>query len=1099
MTICDTVQHQLAEAGVDAADIEDIARHLEGCDDCSKFLADLRTIDAGLIELTSHDAPDALVADTLAAVRAAEQPAAMPARPPQRQRWLARGLAGGAVLAASVALTLTVFDPSQFSAVVATKISSGDTVDRDGNEGGVFGRHYGLQSQKAAEPRTSDAEQVLSESESSSVSGPVGGVLQRRTQNVPDVGDFRAREDYFRYFADNRIIDESAQAKAPQSEEAGAAAQRELDVIAQVAPQDLAHRHAGRTELEQQAGETSNEESNERRRGAGVAVQRGLGVFKYTVQRDKFEPLDSPDDLRPSAPADSEQKASSSVRNREQFEDRSESDRGYDPNARPATSATATVGGKAKSDDDVRLRAGSSQGSVFIRIPTESEPPRSAVVEGQSSSDLSELNKEVPAKNSRTEEVLKQQGQLNSTIGSGAATNGAAANEITRGKPTEQPVSSSKPVEVGEDEKKNRANLEVEERPASSALDLNIVVPPDSGPQRIEMVRDFVDQHLEFNQSENKKTELRRLVQQEFGNARSEEYKAAIREILRDIESEEVGRDKDTSRDVGGAYYERQRGLSDASRRKSELAIDQLTPADRFLAAQRSLDDLIFQEPTGYWANTYIPGDPEIRVLQARLAAWDRTALGQYNRLEQDVRPGVQPFDAPADAAVAVTMASDTTSINGPTRLRVQIGVKGAERLGGRRPAMNIGLVVDIRSLADAETGSRIRALITALERSRQPGDRFSLTVAGPAGGLLVAPEQFRHGPLQVALDRMFNSSNIAGEALSLPAAMGLATENVRAGDNPESILGSSLVMLVTGSSLQADIDALERAAHKNAVGGVPLSVVSLAGQDDLAHIDRLVAAGQGNRRVLDTAQSADGLVDRELHAASRAVARALRLRIRLAPGVKLVSVLDSRLLGEPQAAQVREAEVAIDQRLARNLGIEADRGDDEQGIQMVIPNFFAGDSHTVLLDVVTERAGPIADVTVRYKDVVNLKNGVVQASLALDDTPREAGPLERNVLKNLVAVEFAKQTRLASRELALGNSQRAQQRIIQLREFMQGMRFAVPGWQSDLDLAADEAVLTNYASVLTRLPVNDPGQRQLLADSLRVAAHRKLQQDVPR
>lgn len=1015
MTICDTVQRQLAEAGVYAADIEDIARHLEGCDDCNKFLADLRTIDAGLIELTSHDAPDALVADTLAAVRAAEQPAAMPARPPQRQRWLARGLAGGAVLAASVALTLTVFDPSQFSAVVATKISSGDTVDRDGNEGGAFGRHYGLQSQKAAEPRTRDAEQVLNESESSSVSGPVGGVLQRRAQNAPDVGDFRNREDNFRNFDDGRIIDETVQAKAPQSEEAGAAAQRELDVIAQVAPQDLAHRHAGRTELKRQAGEAGN---------------------------------------------------------RENFEYRSESSRGDAP--RGSRAASAKVGNKAKSDDDVRLRA-------------ETEPPRSSVVGGQTSSDLSELNKEAPGKASRTEEILKQQGQLSSTIGSGAATNGAAANDITRGKPTEEPVSSPRPVITGEDKKSNRAP------------DFQAGLLPD------EIMLDYFQEEFENAQSVRRKAELRAIILEQLKNARSDSTKDEPREITNQLDDgiaaagEPSALDKDTGRDVGGAYYERQRGLSNAPTRKGELAIDQLTPADRFLLAQRSLDDLIFQEPSGYWANTYIPGDPEIRVLQARLAAWDRTALGQYNRLEQDVRPGVQPFDAPADAAVAVTMASDTTAIDGPTRLRVQIGVKGAERLGGRRPAMNIGLVVDLRSLADAETGSRIRALITSLDRSRQPGDRFSLTVAGPAGGLLVTPEQFRHGPLQVALERMFNSPNIAGEALSLQAAMGLATENVRAGDNPESVLGSSLVMLVTGSSLQADIDALERVAHQNAVGGVPLSVVSLARQDDLAHIDRLVAAGQGNRRVLDTAQSADGLVDRELHAASRAVARALRLRIRLAPGVKLVSVLDSRRLGEPQAAQVREAEVAIDQRLARNLGIEADRGDDEQGIQMVIPNFFAGDSHTVLLDVVSERAGPIADVTVRYKDVVNLKNGVVQASLALDDTPREAGPLERNVLKNLVAVEFAKQTRLASRELALGNSQRAQQRIIQLREFMQGMRFAVPGWQSDLDLAADETVLTNYASVLTRLPVNDPGQRQLLADSLRVAAHRKLQPDVPR
>ena len=109
--------------------------------------------------------------------------------------------------------------------------------------------------------------------------------------------------------------------------------------------------------------------------------------------------------------------------------------------AASVAAAPAPAGAKAKSDDDVRLGA-------------EAEPPRSSVVGGQSSSDLSELNKQAPAKSSRAEEVLKQQEQLNATVGSGAAT-----NEITRGKPAEQPVSSPKPVEAGEDEKKNRDNL----------------------------------------------------------------------------------------------------------------------------------------------------------------------------------------------------------------------------------------------------------------------------------------------------------------------------------------------------------------------------------------------------------------------------------------------------------------------------------------------------------------------------------------------------------------------------------------------------------------------------------------------------------------
>ncbi len=310
-----------------------------------------------------------------------------------------------------------------------------------------------------------------------------------------------------------------------------------------------------------------------------------------------------------------------------------------------------------------------------------------------------------------------------------------------------------------------------------------------------------------------------------------------------------------------------------------------------------------------------------MRLLQVRLRAWDPGALGP----DQAVRQVVQPFDAPRDAALAVYLHADTPAIAGPTRLRIQVGLKGAERQGGHRPAMNIGLVVDLRSITDANTGARIRALIAALNRVRQPEDRFSLTVAGPGGGLLVPPEQFRHGPLRVAMDRLFGASRDPGSALvDLQQALATATESVRQGDDPSAILGSSLVLLVTGSSLADELAALERIAHENAVSGVPLSVVSLAARDDLVHIDRLVAAGQGNRRVLDSARGADALVDRELHAASRAVARALRLRIRLAPGVKLVDVLGSRRLGEPQAQRVREAEQSIDQRLARNLGIQA-------------------------------------------------------------------------------------------------------------------------------------------------------------------------------
>ena len=218
-----------------------------------------------------------------------------------------------------------------------------------------------------------------------------------------------------------------------------------------------------------------------------------------------------------------------------------------------------------------------------------------------------------------------------------------------------------------------------------------------------------------------------------------------------------------------------------------------------------------------------------------------------------------------------------------------------------------------------------------------------------------------------------------------------------------------------------------------------------------------------------------------------------MRLRIRLAPGVKLVDILGSRRLDEPQAARVREAEQATDRRMARYLGIGADRGRDEHGIQIVIPNFYANDAHVVLLDLVVDGPGPIADVTVRYKDVVYLRNGVAQAHLTIEPGLRAAGPLERNVMKNLAAWELSRQVHGISRHIAGGRLQEAGAQLSLLRYRVQGMRDEVAGWSADADLAADQAMLDDYLAILRSPVAGDALQRGYLADSLRYAAFRKL------
>ena len=519
--------------------------------------------------------------------------------------------------------------------------------------------------------------------------------------------------------------------------------------------------------------------------------------------------------------------------------------------------------------------------------------------------------------------------------------------------------------------------------------------------------------------------------------------------------------------------------------------------ARQFLAQGEILTGHRFRSSSGYWANTYVPGDPAIRLLEARLQRWNRGALGASlgdARLGSVVRQNRQPFDLPQNAALAAYLHADKRAVDGPSRLRVQVGLQASQKRSGLRPDMNVAVVLDLRRPLDDATGAKLRALVMALSAARQPGDRFSITVAGHPGGLLVEPAAFRHGPIQIAMQSLFAPrTEPRAPALDLLAAVRKATEIARESDDASSPLGASLVLLVSTAALGEQQAAMERMAHENAVAGIGLSVVAVGGGNDLASIDRLVLLGQGHRRVLAAPDDATRLVDRELHAASRAVARAVRLRIRLAPGVELIDVLGSKNLSDAAAERVREAERSIDQRLARNIGIHADRGEDEEGIQIVIPSFFAGDSHAVVLDVVVPGPGPVADVSVRYKDLVYRQNGVTRAQLAIEDGHRAPGPLERNVLKNQLAHEFARSAATAGHQLAAGDGEGARRTLGAVRDLMIGMRQEIPGWGNDDELRDDEMRLAHYLNALGASHAATAQQRQKLADSLRYLAFRRL------
>jgi len=529
---------------------------------------------------------------------------------------------------------------------------------------------------------------------------------------------------------------------------------------------------------------------------------------------------------------------------------------------------------------------------------------------------------------------------------------------------------------------------------------------------------------------------------------------------------------------------------SSISESVDEVDDNALSAARRFLDNRDRIEDLDFVEARGYWANTYVPGDRTLRQLKARLDRADGARV--TGTLHDDARQISQPFDPPDAAALAVYLHGDRTGVEARERMLVQIGLKATSRRAGVRPAMNVGLVLDLRGQVETEEATEIRALLQAFAAASELGDRFSLTVAGRPGGTILPPGDLRHGPLTVAMGELF-ADDAKGTALTLEQAIATAMVAVRADEDPNAALGSSALVVITAQELGGLTSRLAHMAHLCAVDGVPWSVIGVGEGVDLAELDALVLAGQGNRRLLTSAADAEALVDRELAAVSRAVARAVRLRIRLAPGVQLVDVIGSQRLDERRAQQVRDAEQSIDQRLSRNLGIQADRGLDEDGIQIVIPSYFADNAHVVLLDVVVPGPGPVADVTIRYKDLVHMKNGVARARLEVGRSASALGPLEQNVLANLVATEVASNLDDAADAVAVGDLDTAGAILTEALELVRGITGMVDGLAQNPDLEADMKMLAGYLQALATLSADAPAQLQTAADSLRYAGRLKV------
>ncbi len=225
-------------------------------------------------------------------------------------------------------------------------------------------------------------------------------------------------------------------------------------------------------------------------------------------------------------------------------------------------------------------------------------------------------------------------------------------------------------------------------------------------------------------------------------------------------------------------------------------------------------------------------------------------------------------------------------------------------------------------------------------------------------------------------------------------------------------------------------------------------------------------------------------------------IAKSLSLRINLASGVKLYNIIGSSPIGSTETTymDISQQFNVVNNASEANIATKnTDKSESIPGIQIYIPDYYASDSHVILLDILAEEPGNIADVSLLYKDLLFQKNGLNHANLTLGRQTEIPQKQIDNVSKNLLAQEISQTLQLSSTLLEDQNRHMALNNIVSLKDKLTSMRSTSIKWKSDIDITKDNIMLNNFITAFNTLQLDNVQHQQYLQHALKLAAWRKL------
>ena len=470
-----------------------------------------------------------------------------------------------------------------------------------------------------------------------------------------------------------------------------------------------------------------------------------------------------------------------------------------------------------------------------------------------------------------------------------------------------------------------------------------------------------------------------------------------------------------------------------------------------------------------YFKSTYRAGGGDRERLEQLVAA-GVLVDGKQLKLGSLTRGYAQHFTVPGRSALGINAGLDRGKVlaSAGGEVFMQVGIQAAKREMNKRPPLNMALVID-RS-GSMSSGGKMGAARKAARRfvdGLREDDQVTLIAYDTRVESISArgdqKERLR-GFIKGLKPR--GSTNIHG---ALDRAYRAVAKTSRPG-RINTVLLLSDGLPTSGNTSPAAIVAQARVA---AEAGISTSTVGMG----LDYNDELMMGvsekGQGHYHFVKDAGSVEGIFKAEIASLNRVVARALKLRIVLAEGVVLRRVLGSPQLSDNETRKVRANEKRMDHKFYEELGIKSNRQkEDEPGIKMMIPYFFSGDSHVVMLQLWvppgTERR-KLASITLKYKDMLNSKNGMDERDVAViyaDAKEEVVASISKPIKKNLLGFRAGEALLGASKLLATGQVGRAANMLDQQREMFEA---AGQAW-GDAQLTKDATLLGQYRDVVLSL-----------------------------